>query len=490
MKSIILPAPIDGMNLRASPHQLQPTEARDLDNYLIFDWGIREAGSRGTLTNPSGASKAVRTIVSFKSGETQKQLICTTDKVWVTSSSSWTAPTDKTGALTITTGQWQYTFFNKKIFLQNGTDDSLVYDIATDALTASGFTGLSPDDQVLIAPWNYKSRLYSAEQSGSRYAYTNTVDAVSGAMTLVDLGPVFLQTGVLLFGTSWSVNQGLANEELCVFVSSMGDVLVYSGDYPGASNWQLINRVVIPTPTGNRGFIRFGQDVLIVTVRGVVSLAKVIAAQSQDEEYYIISSKLGDVFSGADVKPALDPRQPFIYFAGTSAGKIYVLNYERGAWSTLSLDATNITTFGFFDSGTAGNYLIIGQSDGSVKRLDDSAGNTVTHVWKPGYTDCGSPLVQKTVTGVRVIGRNISGSNSNFVNTVGVATDFTEQTFPSNGQDTKTTAVTGTPSNYTYQELTPSAVGVYLSPTFTKTSASEQNEIASAEMFFETGGVH
>lgn len=483
MKPFFLPAPIDGINLRKAPHELALTEARELENYLIFDWGIREAGNTGTLTNPGTAAKPVKTIIPFKSVTgTAKQLICTDSKVYVTSSSSWGSTTDKTGALTITLGTWQYEYFNKKIFLHNGTDDALVYDIAGDTLAASGFTGLSPDDQVLICPWNYKNRLYSIEQSNPRFAYTNTNDAVSGAMTLIDLAPVLLQTGPLLFGTGWSVNQGLSNEELCVFVSAMGDVLVYSGDNPSADNWQLVNRVSIPMPIGNRAFLRFGQDVLIVTARGVVSLARVIAAQEKKEEYFVVSSKLGNSFSGANVKPAVDPRQPFIYFAGASAGVIYVLNYERGAWSTLRLPATTINTFGFFDSGTEGQYLIAGMSDGSVIRLDDSGGNTMAHTWRPGYFDFGTPA-KKQITAVRVVGRNISGADQ-FSNTVNIGLEFLE-TLPA---DTRTT--TGIGTFYTYQELQPPGIGKFICPVFAKASTGERNEINGAEIYYEEGGFH
>ena len=485
MKPFRLPAPIDGINLRKAPHELAPTEARVLENYLIFDWGIRECGNTGTLTNPGTSAKPVKTIIPFKSVTgTAKQLICTTDKVYVTSSSSWGSTTDKTGALTITLGTWQYEYFNKKIFLHNGTDDALVYDIAGDTLTASGFTGLSPDDQVLIAPWNYKNRLYSIEQSNPRFAYTNSNDAVSGAMTLIDLAPVLLQTGPLLFGTGWSVNQGVANEELCVFVSAMGDVLVYSGDNPSADNWQLVSRVSIPMPLGNRAFLRFGQDVLIVTTRGVVSLARVVTAQEKREEYFVISSKLGNSFTGANVKPAVDPRQPFIYFAGASAGVVYILNYERGAWSTMTLPANSINSLAFFDSGTEGQYLIVGQSDGSVIRVDDSGGNSMAHTWRPGYMDFGSAQ-KKKISAIRVIGRNISGSDL-FSNTINIASEMNDAT-PSVA-DTRTT--TGIGTYYTYQELQPSGIGKFVCPMFAKASTGERNEINGAEIYYEEGGFH
>ena len=54
LESKTIPFPSDGLNLIAAPDQFLPTEARILDNYFIFDWGIRERSKIYTVNTPDG----------------------------------------------------------------------------------------------------------------------------------------------------------------------------------------------------------------------------------------------------------------------------------------------------------------------------------------------------------------------------------------------------------------------------------------------------
>lgn len=481
-ESVFISAPIDGLNLRLSPYQVSPTEAIQLDNYLVYDWGIRECGNMTSITNPEGAN-AVGQIVFFKNASgTSMQLICVNNKIYSTNSSSWTAPTNLTGALTITTNAWRYNFFNKNIFLYNGTDAPLAYDIVAGTLAAAGWTG--PTVANLIQGWNYKQRQYAVLKNSTSFYYGG-VGSITGAVTQFDIGQFTQLYGNLLFGTTWSVNQGDTNEDMCVLVTDAGEILLYSGDYPAAANWQLKTRVQIPMPVGNQAFINFGQDVLIATTRGVISLRNVISAQAQGEQYYNVSFKLANAFGSANVPPIKDPIQPFIYFPTSDSRYVYALNYERGAWSRIdtSVSGSTISAMSFFDTGTEGKYFVIGYASGTVQEIDDTAGNTATHAWRSGFLSI-EPKKQKAIKMIRVLGRNISGTGQ-FVNTVAARMDTLSGNVTT---DSRTTAIATTA--YIDQELFCPGIGKRPSIIFTKTSTGEQNELAGYDLFFKMGGVH
>lgn len=482
--SVFIPPPTGGINLRASPYEIDIKEALQLDNYLVFDSGIRECGAFTALTHP--AAGTIGQLIYFKNNNgTALQLICVANKIYSTTSATWAAPTNLTGALTITSDAWRYCFFKKRIFMANGTNVGLVYDIAAATLAADGWTGVTSDN--ISQYWSFKQRVYGIKKNSSSFVY-GPVSSVAGVMTEYDVGEFLEDYGNLLFGTSWSVNQGNTNEQLNVLVTDSGEVLVYSGDSPVAANWTLVTRVTIPTPLGNQAFIRLGQDVLIVTYRGVISLSAVIAGRVE-EGYFNKSIKLGDGFGSVNIKPARDPRQPFIYFASASAQYIYALNFELGVWSRIDTTVASgtISALSFYDNGITGNYLNASFSNSTSKLLDDTAGNTVGHAWRTGFLEI-EPKKQKHIKMLRVLGRNVSGATT-FANTVAIKMD---SLFGSTATDSRTADVSATPAlpsyGYIEQELSPASVGKRPSVVFSKTSTGEQNEICGFDLFYSISG--
>ena len=495
LETVPIPAPIDGLNLRLAPDAISATEAVQLDNYLVYDWGIRETGSLTTLANPE-TSVAVGQSVFFKEADNDAfQLYFVNNKAYRASLSGWGSPTNLTGALTITNDGWRPCFFKGRIFLANGVNVGLIYNIAAATLAADTWTGTTSDN--ITQWWTYKERLYGIKKNSSIFCYTDDPDVVSGALVEYDTGRFLESFGKLLFGTSWSVNQGNYNEQLNVVVSTDGEVLIYSGDSPEAANWQLISRVQIPPPLGSQSFIRIGQDILIVTSRGVVSLGAVVSGKGDVEQYFNVSIKLGDTFGSVDVKPIRDRVKPFIYFPSRSANYIYVLNYERGAWSRIvtGLSGT-ITALSIIDDVVAGSYptppvgtpdsaasyLMIFTSTGAIRYVVHETGGSVSHTWKTGFMPI-DPKKNKQCHKLRVRGRLYGGSN--FISTASVGFDSAALTPTS---DTKSQAASS--GVYIYQELLGSGVGKRPYVVFSKTDAGEINDIFGFDLFFTTvGGV-
>lgn len=513
-RPVFIPAPVSGLNLIQPPHEfneqtgvgLLPTEARQLDNYHVFDWGIRERGVLTTRALPD--SGKVNAMYSFTSATKRSFLISTSGPHVYRYDGS------NTFSSSLMSDYFLNAFtFNKRIFMPRPASGEIAsYNLDSDSFSATSFTvggAYTPN-----YGFAYKNRAYFINDFTSEI-HCYDVAAVTGAIVDdFDFGQVFQRGRYLVWGTSWAFNQGINNEELMVVCNDAGEVLIYSGDYPAASNWNLVCRVDIPAPL--LGYIspsaaspyvlpsrvvKLGQDLLITTVRGVVSLAQIIAGRRDDASYYTVSRKLGPVISGA--VPDHSRLLPFAYFGGYQ--DVYVLNYERGAWSKFPSVATGT----YFDgSGTVDNVVnhiavqtpptasyfsnpttslvLFGLASGGFKELSENFTTAESganlYKWKTPFFDFGTPK-NKTTKLIRVLARATSGSVIS--NEVSVLTNFDDSV--STTEDARST--TASDGGYRLQELNAPGSGTHVSYAFQKTaSTNHQNEIAGFLAVYETGG--
>lgn len=499
--SRFVPAPIDGLNLLADPTKLKPTEALRLDNYLVYDWGVRERGALTTVALPDG--DAIAHSKSFTSATKQGVLIYTTGgKIYTYDGTNFSA-----ALATGLTGFGDMTTFNKRVFISLPASPNIAtYNLTSDAYSGTSFTipgSLAAPNQSFA----FKNRFYVIDDQTAE-VYYGAVGAVSGTLT----GPFdpseFFQRGrFIVAGCSWSYNQGDANDELMVLVNNAGEVLVYSGDWPGAANFYLLARFDIPTPlVGGFGLaantyqyptrlIKAGQDVLVVTARGVISLAGALAGRKPSDPYFNLSRKIGPVVKGR--LPDICAEAPFAFFA--SGQDVYCLNYERGAWSKLPTITTGTHVSGYshevcniacstasLDNNNAtqnSGYVLFGITNGGFKKLSlnaTTADSSATYAWRTPFFDFGS-LKQKTVTFVRLLAKVIGGSTINA--SVSVQT----------GYDTTTSTTTDTKSRTGdgILELIPPGTGNELSYLWSKTgSGSHMNEIQGFKAVVDEGSLY
>lgn len=497
VKSTFIPPPIDGLNLIAPPGQLKETEARGLDNYWIFDSGIRQMPAFVQTITYIGSNSNPVLLNSYDS----LLFYSAQNKLYKLATATSGSPTDVTGAAVITSGAWNPCVFNKRLFLFNGVDTPLYHDYGGGNFTAFSATG--PTVSALKQGTSYKSRLYAVE-TGSTKVWYGAVGAFSGTFASFDIGDVLsFGSSTLLCVFSWSFNQGLQNEELFVFLTSRGEVLVYSGDNPGAANWQLVSKTTIPFPGGydvaasGQPFCRVGNDVYITTQRGVIPLSSVIAGIPVSDSAYAVSRNIKNQISNDSNGGAVDRMYPFIYFRDViSLSSLYVMNYERGAWSRYVpiLPAVDAKTQIILNVRFFGNYMMIatGRPDataGSIGYVDlsGSASSAMTYTWKARFSNFGSPK-QKHLKMLRVMGLNY-GAASTFKNTAYCATEFEDPGTPST--DTKSTSVSA--DTNTIQEIVPPGLGRWLSPVLSRVgvdSINERNEIQGMELFYEEGGAY
>lgn len=493
VKSQFIPAPIDGLNLIANPAAFKATEARELQNYFVYDWGIRERGPQSVINSVSAT-----TMYSFYDllGNERMVLMGDDENVYLMDSVGDASPDDISGSVTITSSaNVNICAFNKNLFFFNETDIPWQYDVtgASDCVTIS-YTGLGPANsgRFLASGWNYRSRLYAVEGvtgQANRVWYSG-VSAIAGAMQFNDFGPVFDRPGHIVTGGSWGYNQGLSSDELFFVISSAGEVLFYSGDWPLASNWQLIGRAFIPKPTGRNCLVKIGQEILVSTARGVLPMSQIFAGNAGENEYYSLSRKLGPFGIFEDRNFSVDPQTPFLYGAAPSSSEpktVFVQNYERGAWSTILVTTAPacIATFGgyfFFSNGDGTSRLEI---TGNGEETEDEETRCV---WKTPFFDFGS-AVQKQSKMIRLVCQNLSSDIETVTHSVYLKSNFIDDgTVPST-----VSSATGTATDdgvYHVQELNCPGAGRRLSFCFSKIPDGERNEVYGFEAHYEEGGLY
>lgn len=500
--SIFIPPPTGGLNLISAPLDYEPNEARQLNNYAVYKWGIRElpspqalrvingktiVGAHGYLSPSSPYTGPIANMILIYSDNTIDNLNLSTNTL-----TGVTPPGVSIGGDPQTP-----CVFNGNVFIgtkYNG--NGIIYNIAAGTATflQTSFTGTAGSAYV---PFSYKQRLYMVRW-GTTQIYYGDVSAVSGATKSFDFGPLVSDGSQILFACSWSYNQGLSNDELFLVVTDTGEIIVYQGDFPAANNWQLVAKSRIPTPMGPAGYRKLGQDIQIQTQRGIVSIQKFFAgSQSVGDNYYILSYKLGPVLTNGNTYPMLSSQDPLTWYWSSDNQTIYLLNYEIGAWSTYrpwdAVPFSSITNvFGSIADPTSSKIYIATDSD--VFTLDPTNGSAsfnVVYTWQtPYYTfsnSNGVPL-QKTLKMARPISRNFYGPGVTISGSVAAMSDFNDASIGAFSSYT-TGSPYNNPSPYYIFEVSPTAIGRYISYQFTKSnSISSINELAGFEAFFDAQG--
>lgn len=501
-KSQFIAAPIDGLNLVDPPHLLKPTEARQLDNYYIYDWGIRERGPFTTVALPDGGyPESMFTVSSTSKGQL----------VWISSSNSNIyyyngtsfSSSFSTGGSSGNKASSMF-FFNRKVVFVD-SPPAHTYDITTDTYTTSGVNYNGP--ALAQKGFGFKDRIYIINNDTlSSTVQFGDVDQIAGTLpNEIDFSSIFQTGQTPSWGIAWPFNQGLSNDELFVLGNNNGEILIYSGDSPLSATFQLANKVQIPALLGVSVYsntltlptiLKLGQDILINTTRGLISLSQVVNGRIQDAVYYAISRKIGPVLAGATGDVSYN--YPFAYFSGGTGRDIYVLNYERGAWSkfpnvapvgqTITCIAVTKPPYAPIGANPGTSYVYFGLSGGGFMQLTEGAlsgaDTTATYTYSSPYFNWGTPS-QKSSKMVRVIGRDMNSTA--FTNTVAISRDFQDGTLGASSSATTSSGVAN--QAYTMQEVAPPGIGTDLSFKFSKTgSASSVNEISGYKVFYEDGG--
>jgi hypothetical protein len=176
-------------------------------------------------------------------------------------------------------GTFVITVTGSNAFTYTSTGTSTATSV-TGAYTTIGITGVNSN--TFIGVNLFKNRLYFTQKDTLACWYL-PVDSIAGAASPLYFGGIARNAGFLQAMGTWTLDAGQGADDYAVFVTSMGEVIVYNGTDPdNADTWQLKGVWQLGQTFSRRCFYKFAGDLLLLTQDGLVPLASALQSSRLD----------------------------------------------------------------------------------------------------------------------------------------------------------------------------------------------------------------
>lgn len=403
-----MPAPTAGWVTSKNLGQMKPDEAITLDNWFPEE---DECALRGGSTSHATGigSGNVETLMEYGGLTGDKLLAAGNNAIYnVTSAGAVGAALSSSH----TSNRWQYTNFGTSagqyLVMVNGADTPQKYDGSTISTTTITGTGLTATDLINVS--EHKERLIFCEKDTLSFWYL-AVNAISGAASEFPLHSLAKWGGYLMASSTWTRDAGDGMDDLSVFVTSKGEVIVYAGTDPSnSSTWSLVGIYRTAPPIGRRCMIKVGSELIIITKDGFLPLSKIMTMGRLSGGAEAISANIAPTVSYAAQnygsnfgwQGILYPKKHMGIFnipTSTSEKHQYVVNTNTGAWCRFTGMNANCWAL-------LGDDLYYGGTDGVVYKADtgtDDNGTNIKYGAKQAFSYFGDKGRKKKFTNVRPI---------------------------------------------------------------------------------------
>jgi len=288
-----IPAPTGGWNAISPLAGMPKQDAVLLDNFTPRP-GYVEA-RRGFIRHAYGLSAPVQTLMAYRGADDHQLFAVSGGDLYAADAGAFGAPL----VSSLNSPRWQYVNFSNAagIYLLafSGADTPLKYDGSS--WTTNTITG--PTSSTLIDVMVHKRRVFMAQKDSLSVWYLD-VEAISGAASELDLGPIFSLGGTLACMGTWTVDGGAGPDDLAVFVTTQGQVAVYQGlDPADANEWSLIGVFTLGKPLGRRSLLQYGSDLVLLTVNGVIPMTQAAVFDRAQQGNVALTAKVQNAFAQA-----------------------------------------------------------------------------------------------------------------------------------------------------------------------------------------------
>ena len=272
-----LPAPVGGWNARDSLANMEATDAVTLENWFP---SVSSVNLRGGYTQfATGISGQVETLMTYSSGSSNKLFAIANGSIYNVTAGGAVGAAVVTG---LTNSKWEYvnitTAGGSFLVAVNGVDSALLYNGTT--WSNPSITGVSSADFDNVTL--FKNRLWFV-QHNSLKAWYLPVNNIGGAAEAFDLTSIAKLGGSITSFGAWTIDAGYGVDDNLVFVTSNGEIIVYRGTDPSsASTWALIGVWQLGAPVGHRCILKWGGDILILSLDGLLPLAQALQSSRLD----------------------------------------------------------------------------------------------------------------------------------------------------------------------------------------------------------------
>ena len=281
--------------------------------------------------------------------------------------------------------------------------------------TVVGITGV--DSSTFINVNLFKNRLYFTQKDTMTCWYL-PVDSIGGAASPLYFGGIARNAGYLQGMGTWTLDAGQGADDYAVFVSSMGEVIVYNGTDPSsATTWALKGVWQLGQTFSRRCFFKWAGDLLLLTQDGLVPLASALQSSRLDPRvnltdkiFYPISQAATKFYAnfGWQINYYASENMLILSIPTDDGMEQYVMHTITKAWARF----TNIEAYCWEVSGD--NNMNFG-GDGYVATFytsNSDNGTNISSAVQQAYSYFDSPGQNKRFTLVRPILQSDGGSPS------------------------------------------------------------------------------
>ena len=272
--------------------------------------------------------------------------------------------------------------------------------------TVIGITGV--DSSRFINVNLFKNRLFFTEKDTLTCWYLD-VDSIGGVASPLYFGGIARNSGYLQAMGTWTLDAGQGADDYAVFVTSMGEAIVYNGTNPNAAETWVLKGVWQLGQTFNRRcFFKWAGDLLLLTQDGLVPLASALQSSRLDPRinltdkiYYAVSQAATNFYAldGWQINYYASENMLILSIPTNTGMEQYVMHTITKSWARF----TGIEAYCWEVSGDADMHF---GGNGFVGKFYDTfadAGTNIVATAQQAYSYFDSPGQLKRFTLVRPI---------------------------------------------------------------------------------------
>lgn len=363
------PAPIGGWVSNDNALGSGPSTAIILENMVPKQNRVFVRSGSKTVCKVAAAAE---TLAEFDNGTEQKLVVCAGEYVY-------TAPVSSDNAFVVAdevdsgflNGRWQTVMASNgadeaSLVMVNGEDGIWSFD-GTNMIEAAASAANPTVDNVI----NFKSRLWFTKRGEATAYYGEVLSTSPATLTAFPIGPLLRNGGELVAINSLSMDGGSGPDDYLVFVSSRGEIVVFSGVDP-ATDFQLVGIFKAATPLSQRCLAKSGSDLIYYGNNGPQFLTRLFSSPDGLETLALpIRTEFEDAMITASGAFGWDlinySKRGWVLFNVPQQLKNtydqFVVNLESQAWFRIKgWNGVSWTTFQ--------NRLYFGTNDGKIVAAD------------------------------------------------------------------------------------------------------------------------
>jgi hypothetical protein len=304
----VVPAPTDGWNSITPLAIMDPKLAPILDNWVPRPGWLEVRGGSVPWVDITGGP--IETLITYRALGVETFFAAGNGKIYDISGLGNGATAVQTA---LANNRWNWINFTPLlgttvIQLANGFDTLRQWNgtvWSAPAITGLPYAG-GNDTRIIRNIWTTKRRIWYVLNDATGKPTTvgafMPTDAIAGPIDgTQDLGGLWTKGGYLVAITDLTLDGGNGPNDYTAFISSQGQVTLFSGDDPAtAGNWQLAGGTFnMSRPIGDRCAYPIGADVAIITMSGLVPLAQTLPFDPSADRSVAITSRIQNAMSEA-----------------------------------------------------------------------------------------------------------------------------------------------------------------------------------------------